>query len=300
MGVPTKTVCAYLAGFFGVAGLVLMVVLLALTVNKEVAQDEYMLPINKYTGNLGEIYEQGRVNLAVGDSMITFQRTVKSYQTTLNCWSMDELSVQADITVYYQYIKDYIKPILLIEFFDEDYFNQFFYPQIQHSIISTCGNYTAEQFYQDRATIANEMFTNLVAVVSSSASDEPSPVKINQLQLQNLQFPTAFTNVLNTKSQTKAQQQTQLNARQTLLTNAQTNQIAAQKQAAIALIQSSQQANQYLAQANATKAVIIDQFEKRAVAFNEAKNRLQLDDWGLLNYIRGEMIRSNNETVLSI
>lgn len=300
MRMKTRLVCQLFGSFVLFSGLLLMIVLLSLSVNKEVEQDEYMLTMNKYTGELGNVHEQGRVNLAIGDEMIKFKRTVKTYSSRISCWSVDQLLITADVTVYYQYIKDFLKPIIMIDFYDEDYFNQFFYSKIKGSIISTCGNYTAESFYQDRAAIANRMFLRLVELNQNQNLTEASPVSINQLQLQNLQFPVSFNNILNTKSQTRAQQQTQINARQTLLTNAQTNLIAARQQAAILLIQANQQSNQFFAQANATKAIIIDQFQKRAIAFNEAKNRLNLDDQSLLNYVRGEMIRSNNNTVMAI
>ena len=95
-----RSIMIGLTSFLLSFGLVLMIVLLVLCANKEIAQNQYMITINSYTGKVADLVrEQGRVNIAVGDEMVFFTRTVQSHTQMVECFSKDLIQISAQISV---------------------------------------------------------------------------------------------------------------------------------------------------------------------------------------------------------
>lgn len=304
----------YYSGAVVLLGLVITgISLLALTVNKEIKQDEFMVAVNtKYDGRVRGPFEQGRQNLRVGDTMIKFKRTVQPLEFKLSCYSKDLLQVSLDYTVMYQYVSEAIVPIILREFYDESYFLALFRSSVASSGYTTCSNFTAEDYYlqRQRAEVAllsdlrlnlqEDLTERILELQAAVGTKLPTlPVHVSQLQLTNINFPSDFNAIIATKLQTQAQQTASFNNRLSQLTAANTALIASRQQAAILTINGNQQANAILAQANATKQIVIDQWRARALAFQTVQFNLGFnDDTSLLQYWQAEPVRVNPRTIL--
>lgn len=284
-------------GVLTLGGIITMIALLALTVNKEVKQDELLLTINMYTGDLRGPFAQGRYNLAVGDDMVHFKRTVQPHRFSITCFSRDMLRVTLEVTVMFQYVTEQIIPVLMHAFFDEQYYLADFDAQVTGSTWRTCSNFTAEDYYARRQSAEVSLLADLRNALLRHP--EPSVVHIAQLQLTNIAFPSEFNAVIAEKLQKQAQQTATLNTRQSQLTNANTQLQAARQMAAITLIDGKQRANVLLTRANATRQISVDSWNQRALAFKAAQTALSLDDVGLVAYIQSEVLRLNGKSIVT-
>jgi regulator of protease activity HflC (stomatin/prohibitin superfamily) len=294
----------------GLGAVLAMISLLALTVNKEVAQDELMVAVNTmYTGQVRGPFEQGRQNLQVGDSMIHFKRTVIPMPLRVTCYSRDLLQVTLDITVMYQYVQEAIVPTILKAFYDETYMLGMFRSVVAGSSYASCSNFTAEEYYQNRQLAENSLLQNLKIDLDytlnetvpefQSEDSTHQPIRITQLQLTNVDFPSAYNNIIQLKLQTQVQQTASLNNRATLLTNANTALISAYQQANILNINGQQTADVILAQANATQQIVVDQWRARALSFQAVQTQLGLTDpVSLLRYWQAELLRVHPRSIV--
>ncbi len=287
----------YTIGISVFAGLLLMAVLLGLCVNVKVGQNSYMITYNSFTTDISSVREQGTYTILPGDNKVTLTRTLQTVNNgDITCLSNDRLVLVLTVSVQFQYIKDEIIPIIFYQFSNENNFQTYLVNLVTSSIISTCGLYTAEQYYDNRGAIETSLFNQLVLAVNSSTS----VVDIQFLQLKNIAFPDGFANIITQKQLVQQQEVTELNARTSQLINANTTLLTSQQSAEILLINANNQAEIILNQAQATKDVILTFWQQRSLAYQSIMRGMNLNASDFLQYLRSTIIQTSQVPVVQL
>ncbi len=282
------------------AGLLLMIVSLALSTNKKVAQNQYAVVYNNFDMEVKKIIDQGTYTIDLGDQMKYYTSTIQylNYegQTTIKCFSKDGLEIDIDVSVQYTYRKDSIIPVMWYIFDNEENYISFFNSSVIDTILTSCAEYDSDEYYSSRQTIENRMFDMLISNIANSSIG----IDINLLQLRNIDFPDAFSAVISEKQALVQQIQTQLNNRtsQQILANTtllQSGQIAQQ-----IIIQAKNTEAVTLAQANATAGIIFNQWQQRGDAYFDIVTSLKLNSSGFIAYLESEVIRLSNSPVIGV
>lgn len=275
----------------------LMIVLLSLCVNQKVEQDEYAVFINGFTTDVRGVFTQGTYTSDVGDTIVRFKRTFQLLEyDPLECMSYDQLILSLTISLQFQYAESAIMPIILMQFDTEDNFKNFLIGKIADSIISTCGNYTAEDYYSIRGSIETTMYNSVISQVNMLNIG----LDIIFLQLKNIDFPDDFATAITTKQLIEQQTVTQLNSRTSQLITANTTYLSSLQTANIILISANNTAEINIQQAHINEQIIINQWAQRAIAYNSIKQNLGLNASSLINYLEYEIIRNGNAPVVNI
>jgi regulator of protease activity HflC (stomatin/prohibitin superfamily) len=288
--------CASLI-IFGVGGLILMIALLATSVNKKVAQDEYCISRSPFTEELSDVLPQGTYNtLGVDPQLMCVKRTYQSISVEdIQCLSYDKIQLDLIVATQYQYIENDIKPIMLMKFSNADNLDTFLTYLVISQVITTCGNFSAEQYYSNRSVIDQTIF-NLVA---NRVSQSNLGVIIIFMQLKNIEFPNDFKNAITQKQLTEQQQVTELNRRQSLLISAQTDLIVAGRTANAMLTTANNTATINLFKASTDSEVIKQQWIQRGLAYGLIKTTLGLNDTGFINYLKSEILRTSKQVLVN-
>lgn len=89
-----------------------------------------------------------RYTLQVGDTFIKFKRILQFLPLdNMICLSSDRIVLNLSLAVQYSYTKDDIMPVVLRQFGGEDEYLSYVVDTVKGSIVSTCGNFTAEDYY---------------------------------------------------------------------------------------------------------------------------------------------------------
>lgn len=274
-----------------------MIVLLILTVNKKVEQDEFAVFINSFTTDVSDVYTQGTYTLAVGDEITTFKRTYQHLDfDDLPCMSYDQLELAVTISLQYKYTQDHVVPTILKKFDNEDNFKGFFVDKIVSNIITVCGNYSAEDYYSKRGTIEVEMYDTVVADINASDVG----LEIIFLQLKNIDFPKKFAEAITKKQLAQQEAVTQLNNRTSQMIVANTALIAAQQQAQIIVINANNTANINIKQALNEELIIMNQWAQRTLGFNVTITNLNLSPRQFVKYLEYDLLRSTQSPIIRL
>lgn len=287
----------WLFGFFVLGGVILMCVLLSLTVNKKVQQNEIGVVWNSYTMEIKNIYDQGTYTLDVGDNLETYIATVQYMDyTNLPCYTKDKLQITLDTQTQYTYIRDKLIPIMYRQYGNQGALMEYFDAAIKSAIYSTCVLFTSQDCYNNRQLIETAMLTNITNVVKNADIG----IDVNLFVLRDIDFPTAFSNTIANIQAATQQIQTQLVTRQAELILANTSLIQAKQTAQQIMIQAENSAKLILQQANATANVIITQLHQQALSFKLIKDSLELNASGLISFLKSEFIRTAQHPFISI
>ena len=281
----------------GGGALLLLIILPAITVNQKVAQDEYAVFVNRYTTEVSGIHSQGAYTLAVGDAIIRFPRTFQHLDFPLiQCMSYDQLVLDLTVSLQFQYHQEAIIPIIMMQFGDEENYQNFFRYKIMSSIIDTCGNYTAEDYYTVRAQIEGTMFQRVVGFIE----DSDLGLEVIFLQLKNIDFPDQFAKAITTKQLVQQDAVTQTNSRTSQLIKAGTGLLESQKKAQITVINANNTARINVDRALTERNVIVEQWRQRGIAYNSVKTNLHLNDSQFINYLEFEIVRNGQHPVVNL
>ncbi len=294
----------FIGGFLCISLTLLTIVLLAVTVNKRVEQDEFGVIYNDFTKQFGKIYDQGVYAYGVGDKFIKFKRTLKDVDIDqINCITKDKIVIGLTISAQYQYNRDDLIPVVLQNFNNGDGYESFLSNIVRNIILRQCGLYDAESYYTDRGNIYNNMYDSLLNEINNNTnigSNYNLGATIEFFQLKNIDFPDTFAQAITSKQLVMQNKITKLNDRTTQLILANTTLLQNQRQADIILINSNTQANINMNQAQTSYDVIVNQWNLRSNTYKSIIDNLKLNQSQFIEYLKSEAIRNSIAPVISI
>lgn len=287
--------------FFVVAVIVMSSVLIGVSVNKKVAQNEYAIVANKYTMELVKVLEQGTYTVKPGDELNYYRSTVQTlnydeFEGFLHCFSSDGLQIQLDITVQYLYKKDILVPILLKQFGNEKNYVSAFKAIVIDAILTSCANFTSDEYYTSRQNVENLMSETIVRDTNTSQIG----IDVSLVQLKNIDFPDQFNQAIAQKQHTAQELQTQLNNRTSQLILANTTLIQAQQSAQQIIIQAHNTENLVIVKANTTSDIIRNQLVQRGDAYANIKTNLGFNSTQFVEYIEADLLRTSNNPLIGL
>lgn len=277
------------------AGVLLMIVLLSITI-QTVEQTEYAVGYDNYTMEFTKVYTQGRYTTRVGEYLIKLPRTLQEFDIKLTCLTNDKVLVQLDVAMQYQYDPTKLIDIVLVKFDNKNRFNTFIKNRATSSIMNTCLNYKAEDYYTKRGEIDISIYNMLTSVIN----DQSIGANVEFFQLVNINFPQSFSDVIEKKQTVQQEALTATNDRQSILTNAQTRLKEAERTSLITLINSNNTALIILNKAIADASAQEELWSKRAYAYGYTANLLNLNGSSMIDYINNENVQQSNTLVTTV
>lgn len=278
--------------------MLLFCVLLGVTVNLPVAQDEYGVVYNNYTKAFGPIHDQGTYTLNVGDAMIKFKRTLQDASVAqVDCISRDGLRLTLSIAAQYQYTPDALIPIVLKNFNSHAFYSSFLANIVTNVVMRQCGLFATEQYYGERGTVFGSMYDALASEINNSTD---FAVTLEFFQLLNIMFPGDYQAIVSEKQRLVQTQTTSLNDRTTQLIQANTTLLKNEFRANIKMIDAQNQAAIILNQGNASYGVVLSQWRQRVSTLLAVARHLGLNQTQLLDYLSSEVVRQSTGAVLSV
>jgi len=273
---------------------VLLIVLLVETVNYEVTQTDYAIGYDTYGMKFTKVYEQGRHVKQVGEHWTKIQRTLQEMnKDDEECLTNDKVLVDLTYSLQFGYLKEDLISIIKRLFHDDGNYKSMLRNLVESSIATTCTNYKAEDFYNKRSTIDEAMFANLLIAVN----DQNIGSEIAFFQLQNIGFPTEFSDLIALKQNTQQEAQTALNDRQSILTQANTGLLEAGRTAEIILIDAYNAANITLNSATTNSTAQQELWYNRAFAYKQTQLTLGYNGSDTIAYIVSENVQVANNLV---
>ena len=293
-----RTTWIVLGSILAVCILIVGFTLLGVSVNKKVENNQYGIVYHKTTTmSFGPVLDQGIHAIPPGSEILIFVRTLQDVDTgEIQCYSSDRLVMTLTVSVQYQLVKEEIISTILKKYNGNDNFRTILKNIVESVIISQCGQYTAEDFYVQRAQVDTDMKDSLLVAVNNKSLG----ATIEFFQLLNIQFPVEFSTAITEKQIAIQNATTTLNQRTSLLISANTTYLEALRIANVTMQNAENTADVTLRQANATSNVIFNQWYQRGLAYSSIKNSLNLDQTGFINYLKNEAIRLASAPIISI
>lgn len=283
------TIFKIVGGFFLLSGIVLMIVLLALTVNQKVGQDEYGIRYNRYTMHLdNQVYTQGSFTIGVGDRFIKFKRTLQNLDIgDIFCMSHDKIILELDVAIQYELDQHSLISFILKQYGDIDTYIYFLQQVAKSTISNVCTGFDAEQYYNQRSLIDQAMFNQLRVDINDTIG-----ATIEFFQLVNIVFPEQYAAIIVEKQNIQQNINTALNQRDSSIISANTTLFQAQLNAEAIVTNANYTASVNLNRAFAFQNITITQWNQRASAFRSIKDRLNLNQTEFIGYLESELMRS--------
>lgn len=273
---------------------ILMIVLLAKSVNREVTQTEYAIGYKTFDMEFTKVYEQGRYVTGVAEHWTIVKRTLQEMGASgEECLTNDKVLVDLTYSLQFAYLKQDLISILKRQFHDDDNYKKMLKDRVESSIATTCTKYDAEDFYNSRSTIDEAMFANLLSIVN----DQNIGIEIAFFQLQNIAFPTEFSDLIELKQNTEQEAQTAINDRESILTQANTRLLEAQRTAEIILIDANNVANITLNAATTNSTAQQKVWSNRALAYAHTQKTLGYNGSDTVAYIVSENVQVSGNLV---
>ena len=274
--------------------IVLMITLLALTVNIPVEQDEYAVGYNTYKMEFTEIYEQGKHTVAVGEEFYYVGRTQQTFEDNFQCLTKDKILINLDVDTHYTYIKDDLIKVMFRQFKNKDNYNKMLHDKVVTSIIESCLLFEAIDYYDNRALVSSTMYSE----IDTNINNAPNIGAIIEfIRLTNIEFPETYNLVIEEKQNIDQSSATALNERQSQLTEAETRLLQAERTAAINIIEANNTATIILNQANSDAAIQTKVWQDRADGYSHAKTTLTLNESQIISYINDDNKKTSNTLI---
>jgi len=262
-----------------------------------VLQNEFAVEYNTYTCSFDGILEEGKYSVRVGTELIKFQRTLQDLSLGhLVCLTNDKVEVTLQINMQVQYHEESLIPVVLKQFGNNRDYRELLSSLATSSILNTCLQFEAEDYYSKRAEIDAAMSSDLEKVINVTTVG----TDFEFLQLQDISFPAEYSALVLEKQTTEQLEQTLTNDRQNQLTIANTNLFVANNTANIKYIQANQQASTILNEAYTTEQVVIAFWSNRAEVYESVMSNIGFNVSDLIQYINAETMRKSSKLVASI
>ena len=278
--------------------LVMMISLLAMYTLQEVEQSEFAVEYNSYEVTFGKVLSQGKYNVAVGTELIKFQRTVQDVRLgDISCLSKDQVIVSLNVNVQIQYQAEALVPIILKQYGNDKNFNRFLAGLAKSSVLNSCSLFDADQYFTNRAQVDIAMTDNIAQIINIDTLG----TTVVFFQLINIEFPTAYNNILLSKQTTEQLETTLDNDRLNQITVANTNLFVANSTANIKIIRAQQQATTIVNQARTSEAAIASFWASRTESFAAVMlNFAYTNISQLTDFINSEILRTNQKVVAGV
>lgn len=291
----------FVACFLAAFSIVLMIVLLALCVNRDVTQTQYAIGYDTYNMEFTKIYEQGKHVTRVGEHWTIVQRTLQEMQkNNEECLTKDKVLVDLTLTLQFEYQKDSLIPVLKRLFKDDNNYKQAINNAVLSSVRETCVKFNAEDFYDQRSIIDQQMFSDVRQNVNNATiNGKKFGTNVEFFQLVNIGFPPTFSALIETKQQTEQQAQTAINDRESILTQAETGLLEAEREADIIIINANNTATININAARTNATVETEKWGYRAFTYGHVQRTLGFNGTDTIGYIETENIQKARSIVTS-
>lgn len=264
------------SGTLGVIGIVLFVVLMALSF-KDVQYDEYAIEYYKGTRTVRKkILEEGKQYVLPSTDLFIYPRVFVTQNfidgKSVDCISSDGIYMGIHVTYQYQLRKNEIRDSLF-EYGKYDKLKEYLYTLSRDVIKDVCGTYTAEEFILSRGNFENDILAKLNQIFGESKTH----ADIGFVQVRSVIHPQQYEAANQAKQVVEQKIDVALNERTQILTEAKTRLLEAQEEAKSILIQAESEALSAIAKANATATATLVKWEKREIVFGELMKELDMD-----------------------
>jgi len=236
------------------AAITLLIIILFARSTYKIEQNQLAFTENQITANIDGPYTQGLYVWKPADRVVRFERIFQQKVMDVKSMTYDKLKFIATISFQYEYQPINIVPTIWMEFQNEDNYLLFFERNVTTSIITTCAKYNATDYYDSRGIVEKQMENDLVRNLNFPGSRFGAEIK--GLQLKNIRFPIEFTRIIERRQIIDQDRVTAINARVSLLINANTTLLRSQQQASIIQTQADNAAQVIQTSANATAEII--------------------------------------------
>jgi len=237
-------------------------------------------------GNLdsGELYTEGRYFLGIGKSFVTFPRTFQTIDfkqdqgDAISIRSRDGLVISMDIAFQYTLTTNGKELLALYMRWQEKYAEAF--GKIARNIIrDVAAKYDAFEFFFNRSIIIGDITTTMTKYFLEIGAT------INNFQMLDLALPTLFFEAIQQTEVTRTKISEATVLQQKTLIEAETNLLAAEKQAEVIVTQAKARADAILIQKQQDALSRKTAIEQELIALQSLKAQLNLTTEELLNYL---------------
>lgn len=290
-----KSQCGWICATLG---LIISLIFVFMSVNYKVAQDEYAVVENTLTMQFNhDILSQGIYILGPFKRLRKFKRTLQNIELgELTCMTQDEVLVDLFVATQFQYDMDSIIPIILKKFGNDHRYQIFLSSIMKSSILNTCLQFTALDYYEKRAMVDSHMFNNLVHEINNQGLGST----VEYFQLVTIEYPLAYIDVLHKKQNIKQDLITAENNRKTAIIDADTNKLEMERVANINLINAYNKYNITMYNANEQQNAILDQWNNRKATYESIMKSLGLTVPQLVQYIKADIVRTTSSVFSSV
>lgn len=268
------------------------------SIGLKVEQNEYAVIVNSYTMQFRpNVLSQGIYVLYPGDELIKFQRTMQNIELgELECLTGDEVLLQIHVAIQFQYIRDLLIPIVLKKFDTDKKFKTFLNAIMKSTILNSCLEFTALEYYEKRASVDATMFDNLMDAVS----EKTMGATIEYFQLIDITYPETYIDILHQKQNTAQMLITAENNRNTEIINANTKQMEAKRTADINIINAMNIYNITVFSAEMQRKAILSQWQNRADGYKNIISNLALSTDQFIDYLKADVVRTSSHMVSTV
>lgn len=286
--IKKSSVCYYFFVFISIVSLITFFN----CVNYKVEQNEYAVIGNSLTMQFHtDILSQGVYILAPGDYLIKFKRTLQGIELgDLECLTRDEVMLSIHVSTQFQYIKDQIIPVILKQFDDDDKYKDFLWASMRSSILGTCLEFTALEYYEERTNVDTKIYTDLIANINGKNMGST----IEFFQLVDIKYPQSYIDILHEKQNVKQDLITAENNRATALINANTALMEAERQAKVNIVNAQNYYDMTVYSAKAQESATTDLWNNRAITYSNVVSDLNLTPQLLIEYVKSDVARTSS------
>jgi len=259
---------------------------------KKVSSVQYGVNYDIYRKNLDSFARQGGLFWgAIGYHFIKFPSTQISTELQDTCVSRDGLRVEFEVVYQYQLKPEWIVDVIL-EYRDYDKWSQVVHAAGNSAIQHSCSFWNVTDFQSKRLAVQNTMFTNLQLKLegeSESDSDVGVYARASSLQLIFVGMPTEYKDAVTEKQGAEEDIALAKNERIQEKTKANTELLAAQKQAQMIMDSAYNEGNITMTLANLKAQQTLYMFGKETQALTQAQEFMVLDTNGVLSYMANKL-----------
>jgi len=281
-------------------GCLLTCILIPLSI-QNVDYSEYGIAYNMQTCTADkEVFNQGKHFVGIATTMFRYNRIVVTTDFTgpdgISCLTSDGIQIELDITFQYQIIKGELLTIFM-DFGMEAELQDFLKVTARDSIRDTCATKTAQNFYEQRGGIEQDMTAALVTDVGLARAH----VDIRLFQLKNVELPIELKTAIEEKQRSEQDIDNAENERAGALINAQTKLETAKVEAATVIIVAEAEATAVLTEAEERSTAITQVFKNRGSVY-----KLIMQETGLTattfvtDYLYGVIVGESEKPILAM
>lgn len=266
--------------------LITMIVLLAMTVNREVTQTEFVVPYNQYTCEFGSVLEQGRHTTEVGVEFLSFPRVLKDLNVqTVTCLTSDKVEINLNMKIQYRLGKQCLTDVILEQFSSRKKHAKFLKTVAKSSILTSCLDYEAEQFYSLRSEVDSHIFNGLQNDINTNGFC----ATVEFFQLNDIVLPDKLIETIIQKQSLQQEIITADNDRENQIITANTKLIAVEQSSQVILIEANNTASITYDAARQTEEAIVNSWYNRAVAYKQVVTSLNLNEKEFADYLGAQL-----------